>query len=63
MRLALSTLFLVASSLNVQAQLVDMVRGQINQGDFDGARKTLADFKSRYGATPEMLQEHVHRKM
>ena len=58
MRPALSTLFLLASSLNLHAQLVQVVRGQINQGDFDGAQKLLADFKSRYGATPEMLEAH-----
>ena len=58
MKRGLRAILILASCLNLHAQLVQVVRGQINQGDFEGAKKILADFKSRYGATPEMLEAH-----
>ncbi len=58
MRRPLQALLVLASCLNLHAQLVQIVRNQINQGDFREAQKILADFKSRYGATPEMLEAH-----
>ena len=58
MKRGLRAIFILVSCLNLQAQLVQVVRGQIDQGDFEGAKKVLANFKSRYGATPEMLEAH-----